>query len=77
MFSLEEKQKIAKILEEALIALNHPEMPKEKPLFALRVEGKEPWSFANIVPNWTFDKDNPPTVNPWNEHAREILGKKE
>ena len=77
MFSVEEKQKIAKVIEEALLALNHPEMPKEKPLFALRVAGKEEWSFANIVPNWTFDKDNPPAINPWNEHAREILGKKE
>ena len=53
--------------------LDHPEMPKEKPQFHLRVEGKGRWSWAEIDPNWTFE-NGVPMVNPWNENAREIMG---
>ncbi len=73
MFSLKEKQEIAAKIEELLLELNHPEMPKEKPMFTLHVEGKEGWSWADISPNWTYSKDNPPGVNPWNEVARERM----
>lgn len=73
MFSLQEKQHIAKKVEELLLSLNHPEMPKEKPKFHLRVDGAEEWSFAEIDPNWTFNKTNQRQVNPWNEVARNIM----
>ena len=68
MFSMEQKRKIAEIIEKALLELNHIEMPKEKPKFKLHVDGKEEWSFADIEPNWVFDDGNKkPSVNPFNE----------
>lgn len=73
MFSVKEKQFIAAELEKILLSLNHPEMPKEKPMFTLDVQGKEGWSFAHIVPNWTFTENNPPQINPWNEVARDVM----
>jgi len=66
MFSVRQKQLIAKAVEEVLLSLNHPEMPKEHPRFVLDVYGKESWSWAKIEPNWTFE-GWPTTVNPWNE----------
>ncbi|KKN28910.1 hypothetical protein LCGC14_0849630 [marine sediment metagenome] len=54
MFSKQEKVHIAEEIEKLLLSLNHPEMPKEKPMFALHVDGKEDCSWANIVPNWTL-----------------------
>ena len=75
MFSVKEKQNIAQKIESLLLSLNHPEMPKEKPVFFLKVMGKEDWSFAEIEPNWKFGKDNLPSVNPFNENARKILKK--
>lgn len=73
MFSLREKQFIASEIERLLLSLKHPEMPKEKLQFMLRVDGKEGWSWAEIKPNWTFGIDNPPTVNSFNEVSRDIL----
>ena len=73
MFSLKEKQFIAAEVEKLLLSLNHPEMLKEKPIFHLRVEGAESWSWADIKPNWTFSKENPPSSSMWNENARKIL----
>lgn len=73
MFSMKEKKQIAAEIEALLLKLDHPEMPKEKPRFHLRVDGKEGWSFAEIDPNWTFGEEKPPAVNPFNEKAREIL----
>ena len=55
MFSKEDKRIIAARLEEVLLALRHPEMPKERPRFKLHVDGAESWSWADIVPNWTFE----------------------
>lgn len=72
MFSLEEKQHIALELEKILLNLKHPEMPKEKPMFTLHVDGKEEWSWADIKPNWSFGKDSPPKVNPFNEISRQL-----
>ena len=72
MFSVEEKQKIADVIEKTLLELNHPEMPKEKPEFTLHIDGKEKWSWADIRPNWTYTKDNPPGINPFNEKSRDI-----
>ena len=70
MFSVREKQFLAAEIEKLLLGLKHPEMPTEKPKFHLRIDGKEDWSFAEIDPNWTFSKDNPPRVNPFNERRR-------
>lgn len=76
MFSQKEKQFIATEVEKIILSLNHPEMPTEHPKFLLNIEGKEPWSFATIQPNHTFDDQNKPGINAWNENAREILGDK-
>lgn len=76
MFSVAEKRLIAAAVEKTLLDLGHPEMPDGKPRFKLYVKGKEAWSWADIEPNWKFDDANPPEVNPWNEHAREILPQK-
>lgn len=67
MFSAMQKRKIAAEVEKVLLSFGHPEMPKERPVFFLRVDGKEDWNFASIQPNWMFDDDNPPSVNPFNE----------
>ncbi len=77
MFSVEEKKKVSEEIEKLLLGLNHPEMPKEKPTFHLRVDGKESWSWADIKPNWTFDENNRPSVNPFNEASRELHKQKE
>ena len=69
---MEEKKKIASVIEKTLLELNHPEMPKEKPSFTIHVDGKESWSWADIKPNWTFE-NNPPGVNTWNEIARDVM----
>ena len=73
MFSMAEKRHISDVLEKTLLELKHPEMPSEKPMFTLHVDGKESWSFADIQPNWTFDDKNKPGVNMWNEVARDIM----
>jgi hypothetical protein len=75
MFSLEEKKYIAAVLEKTILELNHPEMPKEKPVFTLHIQGSEDWSWADIRPNWTFEKEEPKTTE-WNEHSREIMNNK-
>lgn len=72
MFSMKEKQIIAEKIEEILLSLDHPEMPKEKPDFTLTVCGKETWSWAKIKPNWTFE-GKPPMGTLWNEIARDVL----
>ena len=76
MFSVNEKREIAKKIEELLLSFDHPEMPDEKPVFKIHIEGKESWSWADIEPNWKFD-DAKPDVNPWNQSARNILALKE
>jgi hypothetical protein len=67
MFSLAQKQEIAAEIEKLLLKFDHPEMPSEKPMFKLYVQGKESWSWANITPNWVFNADHEPDINPWNE----------
>ena len=49
MFSVDEKRHIAAEIERLLLSLKHPEMPIEKPRFALHVDGAESWSWADIV----------------------------
>ena len=66
MFSKDQKIKISKAIEEVLLSLDHPEMPKNKPDFHLHVKGKEDWSWADIEPNWHFENKEP-GINPFNE----------
>lgn len=73
MFSSKEKQHIASKIENILLSIDHPEMPKEKPEFTLFVKGKESWSYAQIEPNWKFNEYKKPGVNFWNEIAREVM----
>ena len=72
MFSVEQKRTIAEAVEKAILAFDHPEMPKEKPVFKLHIEGEESWSWADIEPNWVYD-DKKPGVNPWNEAVAENM----
>lgn len=74
MFSMKQKQEIAKKVEEILLSFNHPEMPKEKPEFKLSVYGKENWSWAEIDPNWAYE-DIKPDINPHNERVAEEMEK--
>lgn len=69
MFSMKEKQHLSAEIEKLLLALNHPEMPAERPRFHLHVDGKAAWSWADIEPNWTYE-DKAPGVNPFNERKR-------
>ena len=71
MFSMAEKRFIAQKIEELLLSLNHPEMPDEKPVFKLHVDGSESWSWADIEPNWKFENGSSGRI--WNEISREIL----
>ena len=69
---MKEKQTIAQKIEELLLSFNHPEMPTERPNFKLHIDGKEPWSWADIEPNWKYE-DKEPSINSWNEQARELM----
>ena len=71
MFSVAQKRFIASEVEKVLLNLEHPEMPTEKPEFHLRIEGKDRWSWAEIVPNWKFTDVCKPSVNPHNEAQEE------
>ena len=73
MFSMAEKQRIAEAVEKVLLEIDHPEMPKEKPVFKLHVDGKEAWSYADIEPNWKYDDTNKPETSIWNEMSREFM----
>ena len=64
MFSRNEKQFIATKIEEIILGLDHPEMPKEKPAFKSHINGKESWSWADIRNNGAVET---PSVNPFNE----------
>lgn len=75
MFSVAQKRHIAEVLEKTLLELQHPEMPTSKPSFSLHVDGAESWSFADIRPNWEFDDNNKPGVNPWNEAVAAQMNK--
>jgi hypothetical protein len=72
MFSVSEKRWLACQIESLILGLKHPEMPTDKPMFKLHVDGKEGWSFADIEPNHIFDDGKPVKVNPFNEVSREL-----
>lgn len=71
MFSVQEKQHIAKELEKILLELKHPEMPNEKPNFTLHIDGKASWSWADIKPNWTIDMEIDNKKRHGRKHAKE------
>jgi hypothetical protein len=78
MFSVTQKREIAAKVEEVLLSFGHPEMPTERPMFELKVSGKESWSWAVIHPNWVFDEGHmTPGVNPHNEAVAEEMARKE
>lgn len=57
MFSAAEKKLIAGVLEATILGLDHPEMPNDRPVFRLHVEGNEGWSWADIEPNWILEEN--------------------
>lgn len=66
MFSVEEKQKIAKEIESLLLSFDHPEMPHSRPYFEIHIDGKETWSWADIKPNWKV-ADKGPAISSWHD----------
>ena len=64
MFSVRQKREIADAVQKILRDTAHPELPTGEVQFMLRVEGAEPWSWAEIRNNGAVAK---PSVNPWNE----------
>lgn len=64
MFSVQQKRQIASKLQQILRDTGHPELPEGEITFALRVEGAEPWSWAEIKNNGAVPS---PEINPWNE----------
>ena len=73
MFSIKEKKYIANEIEKILLSLDHPEMPKEKPMFEIHINGENNWSWADIEPNWIYEEKDDKFFNGFNEIAREIL----
>jgi len=73
MFSKQEKMKIAQAIEDVLLEIDHPEMPKENPKFEIHIVGKESWSWADVIPNWCYSKDCQPATTAWNEKARVFM----
>ena len=52
MFSVRQKREISEAVQTILRNTNHPELPKEGEIkFVLHVEGKELWSWADIMNN--------------------------
>jgi hypothetical protein len=74
MFSIEEKRKISKAVEEAILEINNPEMPNYKPRFILHIFGNETDSWADIEPNWRYENPEPVT-SIWNDEAKIFMHK--
>jgi hypothetical protein len=66
MFSRAEKQRIAKVVEEVIREIDHPEMDNENIRFLLHVQGREDWSYADIRENSAVHGES----SPWNEGDR-------
>lgn len=64
MFSVRQKREIADEVQKILKKTNHPELPDGEIKFHLHVDGKESWSWADIVNNSAVTN---PSVNPFNE----------
>jgi hypothetical protein len=57
IFSKEEKKAVAAAVEQALLALGNPELPKKMPRFILKVRQKDRWSWDSIKSNWQAEND--------------------
>lgn len=64
MFSVNEKRAIADAVQTILRDTKHPELPTGEISFQLRVDGAEPWLWADIQNNGAVLN---PSVNPHNE----------
>lgn len=64
MFSIRQKREIAAAVEKVLRDTGHPELPDGPISFHLHVDGREPWSWADIRSNSAVPI---PGENPWNE----------
>lgn len=64
MFSVRQKRGIAEKVQAVLRETRHSELPEGEIQFTLRVEGAEPWSWAEIRNNGAVEN---PSVNPHNE----------
>jgi hypothetical protein len=64
MFSVREKRAIAHVVQAAIRATQHPELPIAEIQFELHVQGGSDMSFAYIRNNGAVEN---PSVNPWNE----------
>ena len=64
MFSTQQKREIADKIQVILRETNHPELPEDEINFLLHVNGKEPWSFAEIHNNGAVPN---PVSSDWNE----------
>lgn len=64
MFSVRQKRAIADAVQRILRETGHPELPAGEIEFCLRVNGAEPWSYAEIHNNGSVPT---PAVNLWNE----------
>lgn len=64
MFSVRQKREIAGAVQRILRETKHPELPEGEITFVITVQGKEPWSWAQIQNNGQIAI---PDVNPHNE----------
>jgi hypothetical protein len=53
MLSIREKNLVAAKVEQLLQSLNNPEIPADRPIFKLYIEG-QPFECTNIYPNWSI-----------------------
>ena len=73
MFSIQQKRDISDKVQKILRDTKHPELPEGEINFHLHVDGKEDWSWANIVNNGGILN---PRENPWNEDVAKGMGDK-
>lgn len=64
MFSVRQKRELSEKIQQLLRETRHLELPEGEISFHLHVEGKEEWSWADILNNGAAVD---PNVNPHNE----------
>jgi hypothetical protein len=67
MFSIRQKREIAEAVQKILRDTNHPELPEGEIQFKLHVDGKETWSWADIVNNRSATPPAPNIATLFNE----------
>ena len=58
MFSVKEKQKLSRKIEELIRELNHPEMDNSNIRFKIHIDGMDKLSYADITDNKTAAENN-------------------